>query len=52
MYFGIDEKTGEIEVLDDLKRELYENYRLNIVATDLGEPISLNTSVTLVVQVH
>ena len=51
MYFGIDEKTGEIEVLDDLKRELYENYRLSIVATDLGEPISLNTSVTLVIQV-
>ena len=51
MYFGIDEKTGEIEVLDDLKRELYENYRLNIVATDLGEPMSLNTSVTLLIQV-
>ena len=52
MYFGIDDKTGEIEVLDDLKRELYENYRLSIVATDLGEPNSLNTSVTLVIQVR
>ena len=52
MYFGIDDKTGEVEVLADLKRELYENYLLNVIATDLGEPNSLSTSVTLVIQVR
>ena len=49
-YFSINEETGEIEILDDLKRELFENYLLNVVATDGGkEPLS--SSITVVVQV-
>ena len=49
-YFGIDEVTGEIQVLEDLKRELFENYLLSVVATDQGEP-PISASMTIVVQV-
>ena len=49
-YFGINELSGEIEVLEDLKRELFENYVLSIVASDNGEP-SLSSSITIIVQV-
>ena len=49
-YFGIDEETGEIQVLEDLKRELFENYLLSVVATDQGEP-PIMASMTIVVQV-
>ena len=49
-YFGIDETTGDINVIDDLKRELFDNYRLNVVATDQGE-LPLNNSITVFVQV-
>ena len=42
--------SGEIEVLEDLKRELFENYVLSIVASDNGTP-SLSSSITIIVQV-
>ena len=49
-YFSINEITGEIEVLGDLKRELFENYLLSVVATDRGEP-PISASMTIVIQV-
>jgi protocadherin-15 len=50
-YFGIDKESGEIEVLNDLTMEAFDEYRLEIRASDRGSP-SLETSVTLIVRVQ
>ena len=37
-YFGVDYETGEIAVLADLTKEIYDEYRLEIKAIDQGIP--------------
>ncbi len=50
-YFAIGEETGEISVTDDLTKELYDEYRLEVRAYDLGEP-SLDSIISIIVRVR
>jgi len=49
--FAIDAETGVITVTGDLAQDLYDEYRLKIIAEDMGEP-SLEASVLIVVNVR
>lgn len=50
LYFGIDKERGDIRVRDDLTQELFDEYRLQIRAYDLGEP-SLDSTIMVLVRV-
>ncbi|XP_059097736.1 cadherin-99C-like isoform X2 [Tigriopus californicus] len=50
LYFGIDNERGDIRVRDDLTQELFDEYRLQIRAYDLGEP-SLDSTIMVRVRV-
>lgn len=50
-YFAIDPQKGEVELLGDLTKEVYEEYKLGIKAVDLGTP-QLETSVILMIRVQ
>ena len=36
-YFGIDPNTGVITLLGDLTMEVYDEYKLEVLAHDMGE---------------
>lgn len=50
-YFAIGEDSGEITVTDDLTKEIFDEYRLDIQAYDLGTP-ALSTIITVLVRVR
>ena len=50
-YFSVDAKSGDISVVEDLTRELLEEYRLSIVAFDGGDP-QLSNSVIVIIRVR
>ena len=50
-YFGIDPDSGDIKVLNDLTKEVFDEYRLEIKAFDQGLP-SLESILSLIIRVQ
>ena len=50
-YFGINEDSGEVELLGDLTKEVYEEYRIEIMSYDLGTP-QMESTVTLSLRIQ
>lgn len=50
-YFNLDRESGEITVINDLTKEVFDEYVLEIRAVDQGNP-PLESSLTMIIRIQ